>query len=148
MTTKEELTQLLTKSFHFQKVMFRAVSWAAAVTGAILFVLTFVMPVKPGEEGIVQIMRIVSVIFVVFGWFFSKYIDGRIQQVQKLLFQTPDKISYFKPVMVQKNGIPAFAIRIYTKDNKMIGFNVTGPKTQQRLLVLLKEIMPQVQIKD
>lgn len=146
MTPKEELIKLLESSFHFQKVMFRSVSFVSAITGIILFILTFVLPVKPEEEQVVLILRIVSVGFILFGWFFSKFIEGRIQKVKKLLFEHPEQISTLKAVTVQKNGIPAFAIRIYTKEHKMIGFNVVGPKTQQKLLALIANEVPHVTI--
>ena len=141
MTEQNELEQLIEKSFTFQKMIFTGLGIVTGLTGVAILLLSMFIPPKPGEENIVLGLQVTSVIFVVFAVWFPYFINNRLKQVKNLIFKTPEQIAEVKAFTVSKNGIPGFAVRIISKNKKMIGFNVTGPKTQARIVDLIKKAL-------
>lgn len=141
MNTKQELHNLITDSFRFQKFIFNGVGIVAGPTGIVILILSFTIPAKPGEEQILLGLQITSVVFIIFAVWFPWFINNRLQQIKKIIFEQKEKIKEVKPFTVTKNGIPGFAVRIITTDNKMLGFNVQGPKTQAKAVELITQLM-------
>lgn len=141
MNASSELKTIIQSSFKFQRTVFYGIGVFTGISGLILLVLTFVMPVKPGEESIVLALQITSLIFILFAFGFPYYINARLLKIHKLLFETPQDISEVEPFTARKNGIHAYAVRIHTKYGKMLGFNVIGPKTQEKAVSLIKQLL-------
>jgi hypothetical protein len=139
MTSKQQLTQLIEDSFKLQKLIFYAVGVVAGITGVVILLLTFVMPVQPGEETIVLGIQVTSVIFIIFAIWFPFFISQRLKAVKKLIFENPDQIAEVIPYTVTRRGIPGYAVRIKTKNKKTLGFNVAGPKTQAKIVELISK---------
>ena len=136
----EKLNKLLHKSFSFQKMIFYGMGVVTALTGIGIIIASFVMPVNPGEENIVKILQLVSVGFIFFcGWCFW-YVRKRIASVVSLL-NRPKDIEKITPVKVTRKGVVAYAIRVYPKKGKMVGFNVPDPNTQEQIMTLLRKRM-------
>lgn len=148
MNKNASLQKLIAESFQFQKILFYGMGLVAAVTGVVILVLMIVIPAKPDEATVVFYLKITAVFFILFGFWCVWYVRRRISQVCDLLFIDPSNLSYIQPVTVTKNGISGYAIRLYTSDGKMIGFNVTSAGKQKEILEALKNIFPDVSFKD
>jgi hypothetical protein len=144
--SKQTIFQLIASSFKFQKMMFYGMGIVAALTGVGILIASVAIPPKPGEEQIIAILQGVSVVFILFGVWSAWYVRRRLKLVSRLVFETPKEVVVIKSVFVQKSGVPAFAIRLITKDKKMVGFNVPGPKTQRVLMDLLAKELPDARV--
>lgn len=141
MSPTSELKSLLESSFKFQKFIFYGTGVVTGLTGLAILLLSVLIPPKPGEENIVLILQGVSVLFLVFAVAFPLFIRGRLQKVKNLIFIHADQIAEVKSYTVTRRGIPGFAVRIHTKDNKMLGFNVPDPKIQARITELITKLV-------
>lgn len=135
---EKNLQKLLDKSFSFQKMIFYGMGVFTALAGIVILILSIKVPPKPGEEQIVQILQITSVGFIFFcGWCFW-YVKRRIEKVVTLL-NNPTRIEKIVPVKVSRKGVVAFGIRVYPKNGKMVGFNVTDSNTQKKIMDILQK---------
>lgn len=137
MSPNPELVEGIKQSFAHQRLLFFGMAIVAALTGIGILALSFVVPAKPGEEGILLALQITSVVFILFAGWSVWYVRSRESRVLRLLFHTPQEIESVKSVTITKSGVHGHAIRVYTKNGRMVGFNVTGG-LKDRMMELIK----------
>lgn len=134
-----QLKKLIANSLGFQRVLFYGMAIVFALAGIILLIMTFTLPVQPGEENIVQILRGASVVFILAGIWAVYFVRQMQTKIMDLIYKNPEKIKELKAVRIQKNGIAALAVHIISSDGKKVGLNVMTPQDQQELMTALKD---------
>jgi hypothetical protein len=128
-------------------MLFRGIAvflWFGAVFVGLLVLFA---PFKSGEESARLFVIGFGVLFVIVGlycWNLSRTLP---EKVIRLINDHPHDIAEAYHVQIRKNGVVAHGVHFMTNTNKKVGVNVTSKKVAERMLFLIKQELPHVDIR-
>ena len=142
----QELEKLINDSTKLQTWLFRGIAlflWFGAI---LVGVMIIALPTEPDEESAKLFVAGFDILFVLVGIYMWRLSQTMPNKVINLLTQHPQTISKAYRVQVQKNGVVAHAVHFKTTDNKKVGMNVSNMQTAERILQLIKQELPHVEV--
>ena len=142
-----ELRSLIDQSTKLQQLLFRGIAitlWVSAIVVALLFLFA---PFEAGEESARRLIGGFGVVFVLVG-FYCWYLSRKLpHQVIDLITSHPQEIKSVSHVQARKSGIVAHGVHFKTIKNKRIGVNVANGQVAERIITLVKQELPHIEIK-
>lgn len=118
--------------------------WFGAIFVAVLVIAA---PAEPDEESAKLFVAAFAVVFIFAGIYMWRLSQTFPNQVLNLLNDHPENITQASIYRVQKNGVVAHGVHFMTNDNKKVGMNVSSLQTGERVLQLIKQEFPHVEVK-
>lgn len=142
-----ELEKLIHQGMGMQVLLFKGIAVTVWIAAGVIALLGIFAPVAPGEEMAKVFVLGFGVIFVITGFYCWHLAKTMPLKFINLITKTPQDINQAYHVRVQKNGIVAHGVHLKTKSGKKVGLNVPSEKMAKRMLELIKQEIPGVQIK-
>lgn len=142
-----ELETLIYQSTKLQQLLFRGVAIAIWFGAVLMVLLILFAPFEASEEGIKPYLGGFGVVCILVGLYCWTLGNKLPRKAINLIQDSPEEISSVKHVQARKNGIVAHGVQFRTLDNKIVGVNVANAQVAERIVTLIQQELPHVEIK-